>query len=75
MALMATPEKAICDKIVLTSHVYLRSKKQTIAFLLEDLRMDKDLLRTLNVDLITSWIENAPKKNSLKMLITTLKEL
>ena len=75
MALMATPEKAICDKIVLTAHVNLRSKKQTVAFLLEDLRMDKDLLRTLNVDLITSWIENAPKKNSLKMLITTLKEL
>jgi len=75
MALMATPEKAICDKIVLTAHVNLRSKKQTVAFLLEDLRMDKDILLTLNVDLIASWIENAPKKNSLKMLITTLKEL
>lgn len=73
--LMASPEKALCDKIVLTPNVNLRSIKQTRAFLLDDLRMDERLLRTLNLEMITTWVEEAPKKTSLKMLIATLKEI
>lgn len=73
--LIASPEKAICDKIVLTSMINLRSIKQTQEFLLEDLRMDEDMLKTLDLDLLDSWLDDAPKKNSLKMLINTLKEL
>jgi hypothetical protein len=72
---MASPEKAICDKIVLTPNVNLRSIKQTRLFLLDDLRMDENLLRKLNLEIITTWLEEAPKKNSLKMLISTLKEI
>jgi hypothetical protein len=75
LALLASPEKAICDKIVLTPNVNLRSIKQARAFLLEDLRMNEDVVRTLNLDIITEWLEEAPKKNSLKMLISTVKEL
>lgn len=75
LVLMASPEKALCDKIVLTPNINLRSKKQTLAFLLDDLRMDRDLLRTLNFEIITTWLEDAPKKNSLKMFNETLKEL
>lgn len=73
--LIASPEKAICDKIVLTSMINLRSTKQTREFLLEDLRMDEDMLKTLDLDLLDSWLDDAPKKNSLKMLINTLQEL
>ena len=75
LVLLASPEKAICDKIVLTPMVNLRSVKQTRAFLLEDLRMDEHLLRTLNLEMISTWLEDAPKKSSLKMLISTLKEI
>ncbi len=75
LVLLASPEKAICDKIVLTTMVNLRSVKQTRAFLLDDLRMDEHLLRTLNLEMISNWLEDAPKKNSLKMLISTLKEV
>ena len=75
LVLMASPEKAICDKIILTPNVNLRSIKQTRVFLLDDLRMDENLLRTLNLEVITTWLEKAPKNNSLKMLIATLKEL
>lgn len=74
-ALIASPEKAVCDKIVLTSGINLRSVKQTQEFLLDDLRMDEELLKTLDLEVIDSWLENAPKKNSLKMLIKTLQEL
>jgi len=73
--LIASREKAICDKIILTPGITLRSIKQTKDFLLEDLRMDKSILRELNTSLIRSWIENAPKQSSVKMLIKTLNEL
>jgi hypothetical protein len=55
--------------------INLRSTKQTREFLLEDLRMDEDMLKTLDLDLLDSWLDDAPKKNSLKMLINTLQEL
>jgi hypothetical protein len=55
--------------------INLRSIKQTRAFLLEDLRIDEQLLRTLNLEMMSTWLEDAPKKNSLKMLISTIKEL
>jgi len=74
-ALIASPEKALCDKIVLTPKINLRSLKQTKAFLIEDLRIDSEVLRTLDTTIIKLWINNAPKKSSLKMLIKTLLEL
>ncbi len=70
--LIASPEKAVCDKIVLTPKVHLRSIKQTQAFLMEDLRIDRDVLSTLNTKMMELWLEYAPKKSSLKMLIKTL---
>ena len=73
--LIASPEKALCDKIVLTPNINLRSIKQTREFLMEDLRIDSEVLSTLDLGMIDLWIENAPKKSSLKMLIKTLLEL
>ncbi|WP_367391481.1 hypothetical protein [Lewinella sp. LCG006] len=73
--LIASPEKALCDKIVLTPKIYLRSIKQTQEFLMEDLRIDSEVLSTLDTEIMELWIENAPKKSSLKMLVKTLIEL
>jgi hypothetical protein len=73
--LLASREKALCDKIVLTPKINLRSIKQTKEFLTEDLRMDLEVLRILDTKVMELWIENAPKKSSLKMLIKTLSEL
>lgn len=73
--LIASSEKALCDKIVLTPKINLRSIKQTKEFLTEDLRMDSEVLSTLDTKVMALWIKNAPKKNSLKMLIKTLIEL
>lgn len=74
-ALIASREKALCDKIILTAGVQLRSIQQTYDFLLEDMRIEKDILSALNFSLIQSWINDAPKKNSLKMLLKTLEQL
>lgn len=75
VAIIASREKAICDKIVLTSGVNLRSIRQTIDFLVDDLRIDQDLLAELDHDRIASWIEDAPKRSSLSMFVKTLRSL
>jgi len=74
-ALIASPEKAICDKIITTAGVVLRSQSQTMSFLLEDLRMDEEVLISLDLNTISSWIEDAPKASSLQMLVNTLQRL
>ncbi len=73
--LMASPEKALCDKIVMTSGILLRSERSVQEFLLEDLRMEEEALRKLEIRTIASWLPDAPKKNSLQMLIKTLNNL
>jgi hypothetical protein len=74
-ALIASPEKAVCDKIVLTAGVILRSISQTMDFLMEDLRIDEEQLQTLDVSTIETWVEDAPKRSSLQMLVNTLQGL
>lgn len=74
-ALIACKEKAICDKIITTSGVFLRSAQQTIDFLVEDLRIDEEYVLHLDTEKIASWIEDAPKKSSLQMLVKTINAL
>jgi len=73
--LIASREKAVCDKIILTSGVILRSRLQTLEFLTEDLRIEEDQLSELDHFLIESWLPDAPKSSSLRMLINTLHSL
>jgi hypothetical protein len=72
VVLVASPEKALCDKIVMTPGILLRSTKQTHAFLVEDLRIDEDMLMKLDRKEIASWASNAPKGSSIHMLTKTL---
>jgi hypothetical protein len=74
-ALLASREKALCDTILYTSGVLLRSISQTMDYLLEDMRIDEEALRQLSIPTIQSWIEDAPKRSSLEMLINTLERL
>jgi hypothetical protein len=39
---------------------------------MEDLRIDEESLVNLDTAKIASWIEDAPKKSSLQMLVKTL---
>lgn len=75
VALIASPEKALCDKIITTSGIFLRSSKQVQEYLVEDLRIDEEILRKLDLSAISSWIKDAPKKDSLSMLVKTIKGL
>ena len=73
--LMASQEKALCDKIISTPGILLRSVKQTLELLIEDFRIDKQMLRNLDATYISSWLKDAPKENSLMILVKTLKNL
>ena len=75
IALIASPEKALCDKIITTSGLLLRSSKQVLELLIDDLRMEKEALRNLNNREIDKWLIDAPKKASISILIKSLKKL
>jgi hypothetical protein len=73
--LMASKEKALCDKVVTTPGVLLRSIKQARALLLEDFRIDKESLRNLDLKVMGDWLHQAPKAESLAVLLKTLDQL
>jgi len=70
--LIASPEKALCDKVITTAGINLRSKQQAMAFLVEDLRIDKDQLRELNLREMVKWLPVCPKRKSIQCTIEML---
>ena len=61
--------------IINTSGVLLRSKQQAREYLIQDVRIEEEMLGKLDLDAIRSWIEDAPKKASLSMLVKTISGL
>lgn len=65
---MAGPEKALCDKILLTRNLRLRSLTAMEAFLLEDLRVDVDELSGLDLAVVDGYLEAGRKRDMLNLL-------
>lgn len=74
-AMVASPEKALCDKIITTSGLLLRSRKAAKEFLLENMRMDEDVLRQLNTNEMLTWIKGSLKEESLSMIVNVIQKL
>ena len=74
-ALLASPEKALCDKILTTSGVLFRSSAEALSYLQEDLRIDEGKLQTLNLNQIKKWVKDAHKSSSIKILLGALQKL
>jgi hypothetical protein len=74
-AMIASPEKAICDKIIDTSGLILRSVSSAASYLIDNLRIDEDILRGLNVPMIKEWLPDAQKQESLKNFIKLITSL
>ncbi|HCS19262.1 MAG TPA: hypothetical protein DIW47_01660 [Bacteroidetes bacterium] len=72
--LIASKEKALCDLIIHTKNLVLRSMDQTWNFLHDDLRIEDDEIHRLNWVLILEWALYAPKRSSLQILAKTLKQ-
>lgn len=71
---MAGPEKALCDVIIQSSNLNLRSVAQTIEFLENDIRFDTDALDQFDLSLMHRIAEGNLKSSSLKMLINTIEK-
>jgi hypothetical protein len=72
---MASPEKALFDKIVITPQVLFRSRKEALEYLVEDLRLDEVALKNLNTETMLEWITVSPKKETLFNVIQSIELL
>ena len=73
--LMATPEKALCDKIVFSKNLNLRSVKAVKDFLFEDLRCDEEEIAQLNINIIQNCSGVSKKQRTLSLLVNLIKKL
>jgi hypothetical protein len=74
-AVIACPEKALCDKIVSTSGLLLRSSISTRNYLVGNMRMEEDALKQFDRQMMKGWLDDAPKKESLQMIINMIEDL
>ena len=73
--MIASPEKALSDKIITTAGIQLRSSKQVLTYLEEELRIEKESLRNLNTREMVKWLPDCTKQTSIKILIKTISRL
>lgn len=73
--MVASPEKALCDKIVTTSGLTLRGLRSAYDYLVDDMRIDESVLKDLNTNMIKEWLDDAPKKDSLLMVVKMIEQL
>ena len=74
-AIMALPEKALCDKIATTAGITLRSQSTARDYVFGNLRMEEEDLAKFDINVMLSWMEKAPKKQSLEMLIKIIEKI
>lgn len=74
-AMMATPEKALCDKIAKTAGITLRSQSSARDYVFGNLRMEEEDLDKFDLNAMLSWLENAPKRESIEMLIKMIEKI
>lgn len=71
--LMATPEKALCDLIANSPKVNLRYLKDVERFVCEDLRMEMDDFRNMDITVFERYAEVGKKATSIQSIIKYLK--
>lgn len=70
--LMATPEKALCDMVLLSSRLRLQSVKAMKTYLEESLRLDLLEKKAWDIEIIRDCIEVGKKKTELTQLLKLL---
>lgn len=70
--LIASPAKALCDKVMLTPNLRAGSRAGMQRFLLDDLRIDPDTLRGLDLDVARAYAGCGVKAAQLRALLHCL---
>lgn len=73
--LMARPEKALLDKLITSTGIFIRSIHDAEHLLLEDWRISSHWLSSLDLKWIESRMNHTPKRKSIEMMIKFLKQL
>lgn len=78
--LIASPEKALCDLIAYTPSLLLRYRKEAIAYLEEDIRLDMEAFFKFNSKIFEQYIAASGKKSTsistiLKLLVNGQRDL
>lgn len=71
--LMATPEKALCDLVANSSKVNLRYLKDVATYLEEDIRMELEDFRNMDIAIFERYAKVGKKAKSIQTLIKYLK--
>jgi hypothetical protein len=71
--LIASPEKALCDMLVKTKGLQVRSRSSMYTYLTEFMRMDEEVLLELDNRIIGDCAVAGPKKSTLRFLEETIK--
>ncbi len=66
--MMATKEKALCDKLIYTKNLQITSLKGLEEYLVDDLRFDIDVLKEFDLEIIRDCMECSKKTNILARL-------
>lgn len=72
--MMASPEKALCDWLVLTPNLKIYSVKALKRLLLEDLRFDESFLFSLHFEKVRGFSGQAKKSKLLNLLADLLEQ-
>ena len=70
---MATPEKALCDLIANSPKVNLRYLKDAEIYLEEDIRMEWEDFKQMDVEIFEEYIKVGKKADSIRTLLKLLK--
>jgi len=73
--LIAGPEKALCDKVILTRNLHATGKQSMQDFLFADLRIDADMLVNLDLSLVDQYVALNIKSKQFKALRLILESL
>jgi len=72
--IIATKEKAVCDKVYFTKNIDIRSQNSIIRFLEDDLRVDIDELKDCNINILKEYLQ-VSKSKKIDTLIKVIQGL
>jgi len=72
--LIASKEKALCDKIYFTKGIVISSKKLMFSFLEDDLRVDFEELNEFDINIVNKYY-NITKSKKIKLLKECIEDL
>ena len=72
--IIASKEKALCDKIYYTKDIHITSKKAMIEFLEDDLRIDFEELEDCNIEIFKKYYEIS-KSKKIRFLLQVIEDV